>query len=876
MMSLRRVVAVVVICGACAPGAAAQRKPEAPAPLRLRMLAEEDARSTTPIALLQGLKGSDPELRRIAVRALGRLEAPDTAAAIVPFLSDRAAPVRVEAANALAQSVFAEATAEQVREAARALEARLANEAHPLVRGALALALGRLRYPTDEAGRRAAVLVLDVAFPKGTDGTRSQASPAVLVNALRGLYHSARARLLTPRAPREPGSPPVTWLSDEARETLSVFAAPRLECMASQPGPSGGAGEAEAAARPAEAAADRAARVDVLPPCTPLAGRDAPPRSGDAIDDAAGPRPGGASVSVATGQEQGADRRLARLAMQALDATGVPDTLLALALLWDPDDQVRAIALRWALSASPAALDEDADLANRWAARFASSADAARGEIDARAGAAQDMTRHDPSAQVRYEGVRRLVANRGTAACAAVADAMGDAATPVAVYAMEHAAEPCSQDEVITSRLERLTSETAIAAATAGAGPLSRAERLRRYEGALVGFARIAPHAARSRVLAALPATDASVRRAGAHAALALLTQRPPVEDPEILRALVARVDDEDANVATAAVQALATRRSTVPRGVFVRALGRDRYELVLEAAQALRPAGAAAAGAVSAGAPAGAATVPATATPPGTTRPDEASDADVVAAALESLDRLTRSGRETSRDPRLALVRLVADLGGADAATRLEPWLRDFDAAVATSAATAIGVIRTREASASVGAPTAVTAPAPKAAPRPRPRLPLPTLDDLARMASARIEITMRGRGAFLVRLRPDEAPLNAFRFLRLAEQGYYTGLTFHRLEPNFVLQGGSPEGNEYAGDGPFSRDEVGLLSNLRGSIGLSTRGRDTGDAQFYVNLVDNVRLDHAYTVFAQVESGMDVIDALVQGDVIERVEIR
>ena len=142
--------------------------------------------------------------------------------------------------------------------------------------------------------------------------------------------------------------------------------------------------------------------------------------------------------------------------------------------------------------------------------------------------------------------------------------------------------------------------------------------------------------------------------------------------------------------------------------------------------------------------------------------------------------------------------------------------------------------------------------------------------------MAVARVVLTVRDRGTVTIRLRPDEAPLNAFRFLTLAESGYYTGLTFHRLVPGFIVQGGSPGANEYSGDGPFSRDEVGLLSNLRGSIGVSTRGRDTGDAQFYVNLSDNVRLDHTYTVFAQVEAGMDVVDAIVEGDVIEKVEIR
>jgi cyclophilin family peptidyl-prolyl cis-trans isomerase len=75
--------------------------------------------------------------------------------------------------------------------------------------------------------------------------------------------------------------------------------------------------------------------------------------------------------------------------------------------------------------------------------------------------------------------------------------------------------------------------------------------------------------------------------------------------------------------------------------------------------------------------------------------------------------------------------------------------------------------------------------------------------------------------------------------------------------------------------GDGPFMRDEVGLVSHQRGTVGISTRGRDTGDAQIFVNLVDSPRLDHIYTVFAEVSTGMDVVDALLEGDVIERVEL-
>ena len=79
-------------------------------------------------------------------------------------------------------------------------------------------------------------------------------------------------------------------------------------------------------------------------------------------------------------------------------------------------------------------------------------------------------------------------------------------------------------------------------------------------------------------------------------------------------------------------------------------------------------------------------------------------------------------------------------------------------------------------------------------------------------------------------------------------------------------MLQGGSPGANEYVGDGPYMRDEPGV-AHTRGTIGISTRGRDTGDAQIFVNLVDSPRLDHVYTVFAVVERGMDVADRRARG---------
>jgi cyclophilin family peptidyl-prolyl cis-trans isomerase len=129
--------------------------------------------------------------------------------------------------------------------------------------------------------------------------------------------------------------------------------------------------------------------------------------------------------------------------------------------------------------------------------------------------------------------------------------------------------------------------------------------------------------------------------------------------------------------------------------------------------------------------------------------------------------------------------------------------------------------------------------------------------------------------RGTFDVVLNPVLAPLTRTRFLAAARAGYYDGLTFHRVVPNFVIQGGSPGANEYCGDCPFMRDEVGGMHE-RGTLGISTRGPDTGDAQIFINLVDNPRLDFDYTVFGRVcGDGMKAVDEIREGDRIVRVRI-
>jgi cyclophilin family peptidyl-prolyl cis-trans isomerase/HEAT repeat protein len=155
------------------------------------------------------------------------------------------------------------------------------------------------------------------------------------------------------------------------------------------------------------------------------------------------------------------------------------------------------------------------------------------------------------------------------------------------------------------------------------------------------------------------------------------------------------------------------------------------------------------------------------------------------------------------------------------------------------------------------------------------RSSIPLPAFSDLAALETATARIEMADGAIITMKLHPFDAPTNAFRFARLARGGTFDGLTFHRVAPFFVVQGPSPNANEYsAPDKPFARDELGV-SNVRGTVGLSTRGRDTGDGQIFINTVDNIWLDHDYTVMATITSGIEAFDRMQEGARIRRITI-
>ncbi|MBN8717600.1 peptidylprolyl isomerase [Thermomonas sp.] len=130
--------------------------------------------------------------------------------------------------------------------------------------------------------------------------------------------------------------------------------------------------------------------------------------------------------------------------------------------------------------------------------------------------------------------------------------------------------------------------------------------------------------------------------------------------------------------------------------------------------------------------------------------------------------------------------------------------------------------------------------------------------------------------RGAIRVELAAAEAPLTVANFVNLARRGFYDGLNFHRVIADFMIQGGCPEGSGRGGPGYRFEDETGNgLRHERGVLSMANAGPNTNGSQFFITHVACPWLDGRHTVFGKVVAGMDVVDAVKQGDRIRSVTI-
>ena len=118
---------------------------------------------------------------------------------------------------------------------------------------------------------------------------------------------------------------------------------------------------------------------------------------------------------------------------------------------------------------------------------------------------------------------------------------------------------------------------------------------------------------------------------------------------------------------------------------------------------------------------------------------------------------------------------------------------------------------------------------------------------------------------GDIRVELFEDTMPITAGNFRKLVEKGFFNGVFFHRVIPGFMIQGGDPTGTGRGGPGYTIKDEFTTNNrNVRGTLSMANAGPDTGGSQFFINVVDNNRLDPKHPVFGKVVSGMEVVDGI------------
>jgi len=202
----------------------------------------------------------------------------------------------------------------------------------------------------------------------------------------------------------------------------------------------------------------------------------------------------------------------------------------------------------------------------------------------------------------------------------------------------------------------------------------------------------------------------------------------------------------------------------------------------------------------------------------------------------------------------------------------RSNPWALAAIAAVVVVAVLGLGYLVGRMVRAPAPVPTEATPVGRKSYSEPPPM----TID-VNKTYVATIETD---KGDIVMELYPQDAPQTVNNFVFLAREGFYDGLTFHRVEPGFVIQGGDPLGDGTGGPGYTLPAEI-KRPHTEGAVAMARRGdevnpeRESSGSQFYITLAPQPGLDGQYTVFGQVIEGMDVVNSIAKGDVMRRVTI-
>jgi HEAT repeat protein len=254
-----------------------------------------------------------------------------------------------------------------------------------------------------------------------------------------------------------------------------------------------------------------------------------------------------------------------------------------------------------------------------------------------------------------------------------------------------------------------------------------------------------------------------------------------------------------------------------------------------------------------------------------------QANDPAVRAAAAAALGQLKtpdapaalaeayRVGqRDSLYTARAAALTALAEFGGPVASATLTDALADRDWAVRVRAATLLEKLD-------------------PSSDAPRRIRPAPTRYALDAYESARLlappvstqVFIETDRGTIQIELAMLDAPLTVDTFIELVRKGFFDGLTFHRVVPDFVIQGGDPRGDGEGGPGFTIRDELNQRPYVRGTVGMALDWEDTGGSQFFIAHSPQPHLDARYTAFGRVLSGMEIVDQIQAWDVIRRVRV-
>ncbi|MFM8393008.1 MAG: peptidylprolyl isomerase, partial [Acidobacteriota bacterium] len=238
--------------------------------------------------------------------------------------------------------------------------------------------------------------------------------------------------------------------------------------------------------------------------------------------------------------------------------------------------------------------------------------------------------------------------------------------------------------------------------------------------------------------------------------------------------------------------------------------------------------------------------------------------EAGVASPLPELVEAWRISAQDRVNDARLAILRALARQDDPVATRTIETGLNDQDHLVRRLA---VDLLRARGAgdqSARIGVVRTLR----------RPGAYLDLARRLNQRAPLRAQISTN-RGLIELELFRRDAPLTVDNLVTLAKNGYFNGLTFHRVVPNFVIQGGDPRGDGEGGPGYQIRCEINPRPYLRGTLGMALSGKDTGGSQFFITHSPQPHLDGGYTVFGQVVRGLETVDLLNRGDRISTVTI-